>query len=190
VIAAYQRDVFKDLGWVPVNVQIPELYEALSRGVIEGIFMATAANVPMKWHEIGKVHLQLSENTMVSAPLAFNMNVWNRLPVDVQKVFMEAAWETAQWSVQQTEMNLKGTYKAFEDLGNECLSGGGGGQSVARSRIQRRSSLLYYVYDSIMDLGFFPGDSDMATESVLWTDFFLKRSCYRRDNLGIKDAVV
>ena len=117
VIAAYQRDVFKELGWIPVNVQIPELYEALSRGVIDAIFMATAANVPLKWYEIGKVHLQLADNTVISTPLAFNLDRWNRLPADVQKAFMEASWETAQWTVEQTEMNLKGTYKAFEDKG-------------------------------------------------------------------------
>lgn len=117
VIAAYQRDVFKELGWIPVNVKIPELYEGLSRGVIEAIFMATAANVPLKWHEIGKTHLQLVDNTIVSVPLAFNLDRWNRLPADVQKAFMEAAWETAQWTVEATEMNLKKTYKAFEEKG-------------------------------------------------------------------------
>ncbi len=121
VIAAYQRDVFKELGWIPVNVQIPELYEALSRGVIDAIFMATAANVPLKWYEIGKVHLQLVDNTIVSAPLAFNLDSWNRLPADVQKAFMEASWETAQWTVQQTEIHLEHTYKAFEEKGAEVV---------------------------------------------------------------------
>lgn len=121
VIAAYQREVFKELGWIPVNVQIPELYEALSRGVIDAIFMATAANVPLKWHEIGKVHLQLVDNTILSTPLAFNMDSWNRLPADVQKAFIEAAWETAQWTVEATEMNLKGTYKAFGDKGAKVV---------------------------------------------------------------------
>ena len=121
VIAAYQRDVFKELGWIPVNVQIPELYEALSRGVIDAIFMATAANVPMKWHELAKVHLAIGVNTIVSAPLAFNMDSWNRLPADVQKAFMDAAWETAQWTVQATEMNLKDTYKTFEEKGAKVI---------------------------------------------------------------------
>jgi TRAP-type C4-dicarboxylate transport system substrate-binding protein len=121
VIAAYQRDVFKELGWIPVNVQIPELYEALSRGVIDAIFMATAANVPLKWYEIGKVHLEIGINTIVSAPLAFNLDSWNRLPADVQKAFWDAAWETAQWSVQTTEENLKNTYKAFEDRGAKVV---------------------------------------------------------------------
>lgn len=121
VIAAYQRDVFKELGWIPVNVQIPELYEALSRGVIDAIFMATAANVPLKWHEIGKVHLQLADNTVVSTPLAFNMDSWNRLPADVQNAFMEASYEVAQGTVQGTEMHLKGTYKAFDEKGAEVV---------------------------------------------------------------------
>jgi TRAP-type C4-dicarboxylate transport system substrate-binding protein len=121
VIAAYQREVFKELGWIPVNVQIPELYESMSRGVIDAIFMATAANVPMKWHEIGKVHLAIGVNTILSTPLAFNQDSWNRLPADVQKAFMEAAWETAQWSVEQTEVNLKNTYKAFEGVGAKVV---------------------------------------------------------------------
>jgi TRAP-type C4-dicarboxylate transport system substrate-binding protein len=121
VIAAYQRDVFKELGWIPVNVQIPELYEGLSRGVIDAIFMATAANVPLRWHEVGKVHLAIGVNTILSTPLAFNSDSWNRLPADVQKAFIEASWETAQWSVQQNEVNLKNTYKAFEEKGAKVV---------------------------------------------------------------------
>ena len=122
VIAAYQRDVFKEIGWIPVNVQIPELYEALSRGVIDAIFMATAANVPLKWHEIGKVHLQLVDNTVVSTPLAFNADSWNRLPADVQNAFMEASYEVAQGTVKGTEMHLKGTYGAFKEKGAEVVN--------------------------------------------------------------------
>jgi TRAP-type C4-dicarboxylate transport system substrate-binding protein len=114
VIAAYQRDVFKELGWISVNVQIPELTEALSRGVIDAIFMPTAANVFLKWHEIGKVHLQLVDNTVISLPLAFNLDSWNRLPADVQQAFWDAAWETAQWTVEQTKEHVEHTYEAFE----------------------------------------------------------------------------
>lgn len=122
VIAAFQRDVFKEIGWIPVNVQIPELYEALSRGVIDAIFMATAANVPLKWFEIGKSHLILGVNTVISTPLAFSQDSWNRLPKDIQKAFMDASWETAQWSVKQIDMIMKGTYKAFEEKGADVVS--------------------------------------------------------------------
>jgi TRAP-type C4-dicarboxylate transport system substrate-binding protein len=121
VIAAYQRDVFKELGWIPVNVQIPELTEALSRGVIDAIFMPTVANVPLKWHEIGKIHLQLVDNTVISLLLAFNLDSWNRLPADVQQTFWDAAWETAQWTVEQTKEHVEHPYEAFEAQGAEVI---------------------------------------------------------------------
>lgn len=121
VIAAFQREVFKELGWIPVNVQIPELYEGLSRGVIDAIFMATAANLPMKWNEAGKTHLILGDNTVISAPLAFNLDTWNRLPEDIQKAFMDASRETAYWSVTDNDNNLKATYTAFEKAGNKPI---------------------------------------------------------------------
>jgi TRAP-type C4-dicarboxylate transport system substrate-binding protein len=117
VITAYQRDVFKEMGWLPVNVKIPELYEALSRGMIDAIFMATAANIPLKWYEIGKQHIVLGQNTVVSAPLAFNLDSWNRLPADIQKAFWEASWEVAQGTVVGNDMATKGTYDKFKETG-------------------------------------------------------------------------
>ena len=117
VITAYQRDVFKEMGWLPVNVKIPELYEALSRGMIDAIFMATAANVPLKWYEIGKRHLVLGKNTVVSTPLAFNIDSWNRLSADIQKAFWEASWEVAQGTVVGNDMATKGTYEKFKETG-------------------------------------------------------------------------
>ncbi|MBW2065114.1 MAG: TRAP transporter substrate-binding protein DctP [Deltaproteobacteria bacterium] len=121
VIAAFHREVFKELGWIPVNVQIPELYEALSRGVIDAIFMATAAVIPLKWYEPAKAHLVLGENTVISTPLAFNLDSWNRLPADVQKAFLDASWETARWSVDQNERFIRDTYGKLEQSGAKVI---------------------------------------------------------------------
>lgn len=117
VLAAFHRKVFEELGWIPVNVYIPELYEALSRGVIDAIFMATAAVVPLKWYELAKSYLVLGENTVISTPLAFNLDSWNRLPKDIQKAFLDASWQTAQWSVELNEKLLKETYEKLEKSG-------------------------------------------------------------------------
>jgi TRAP-type C4-dicarboxylate transport system substrate-binding protein len=118
VITAYQRDVFKELGWIPVNVAIPELYEGLSRGVIDAIFMATAAVLPLKWNEAGKSHLYFGDNTVISTPLAVNLNTWNKLPKDIQQIFMESSRETAEWSAQENDKLVQATYGAFEKAGN------------------------------------------------------------------------
>jgi TRAP-type C4-dicarboxylate transport system substrate-binding protein len=117
VMTGYQRKVFNEVGWIPVNMQVPELYESLSRGVIEGIFLTAAAVVPMKFYEIGKAQVIFGPNSMNNAPLAFNLDSWNHLPKDVQEAFMEAAWETAQWSVQGTDNFIKATYERLEQTG-------------------------------------------------------------------------
>lgn len=117
VITGFQRKVFKDFGWIPVNVQIPELYESLSRGVIDGIFMATAAVIPLKWYEVSKSHLILGNNQVLSQPITLNLDCWNRLPKDVQQAFIEASRETAQWTIEADRQTVAKTYEKFKESG-------------------------------------------------------------------------
>lgn len=118
VVSSYQRDVHKDMGWVPVNVIVPELYEAMSRGVIDAIIMSTTAVLPLKWYEIAKAHLILGPaNTVMSQPLTVNRDVWNRLPKDIQQAFIEASLDTAKWSIWLEKDLAKKTYEAFENVG-------------------------------------------------------------------------
>lgn len=120
-IAPFHREVWKEIGAIPVNVAIPELYESLSRGVIDAIFMATAANVPLKWYEVAKAHFVLGEHTIFSTPLAVNLKKWEQLPDDVKKAFLEASYETAQWSVTELDKILEDTYKKFDEKGAKVV---------------------------------------------------------------------
>lgn len=117
VITSYQRDFFKELGWIPVNVKIPELYEALSRGVLDAIFMSTGAVIPLKWYEVGKTHLLLGKPIVFSNPLAFSRDTWNRLPEDIQKAFLEASLDTARWSIAADQQMAEKTYALFKERG-------------------------------------------------------------------------
>lgn len=117
VIAGYQRKVFNDLGIIPVNVQIPEIYESMSRGVIDTIFMADAAVVPLKWYELGNTHLTLGNNNVLSQALTLNLDVWNGLPEDIQQAFIEASKETSQWSISDSLRIEEETYDAFRKSG-------------------------------------------------------------------------
>ena len=117
VIAGYQRDVFNELGIIPINVQIPEIYESMSRGVIDTIFMADAAVIPLKWYELGNTHLTLGHNNVLSQALTLNLGLWNSLPADIQQAFVEASEETARWSVGEAERIEQETYEAFRKSG-------------------------------------------------------------------------
>lgn len=122
VISSYQRKVFNDLGIIPVNVQIPEIYESMSRGVIDTIFMANSAIIPLKWYELGNTHLSLGDNNVVSQPLTFNLNTWNSLPADIQQAFIEASEETSQWSISECLRVQEETYQKFQDSGVDIVT--------------------------------------------------------------------
>lgn len=121
VIASFQRDVFNEFGINPANVQIPELYESLSRGVIDAIFMATAAVVPLKWYEVGKSHLVFGDNFVISQPITLNLDKWNSLPADVQQAFIEASRETALWSLEEDRRRTQETYDTLKQAGVEIV---------------------------------------------------------------------
>jgi len=121
VISGFQRALFKELGFIPVNVQIPELYESLSRGVIDAIFMATSAVVPLKWHEVGKSYLTLGDSVVFSQAVTLNLDTWNNLPKDVQQAFLDASLETARWSIEENVRVVEETYAAFEKYGVDLV---------------------------------------------------------------------
>jgi TRAP-type C4-dicarboxylate transport system substrate-binding protein len=121
VISGFQRALFGELGFIPVNVQIPELYESLSRGVIDAIFMATSAVVPLKWHEVGESYLTLGDSVVFSQAITLNLDAWNSLPEDIQKVFLDASLETARWSIEENARVVKDTYGAFEQYGVDLV---------------------------------------------------------------------
>jgi TRAP-type C4-dicarboxylate transport system substrate-binding protein len=121
VITSFQRKVLGEFDINPVNVQIPELYESLSRGVIDAIFMATAAVVPLKWYEVGETYLVFGDNFAISQPITLNLDTWNSLPADIQQAFIEASHETALWSIEEDQRNLEKTYDALRQAGVEIV---------------------------------------------------------------------
>jgi TRAP-type C4-dicarboxylate transport system substrate-binding protein len=122
VITSFQRKVFGEFGISPINVDIPELYESLSRGVIDAIFMASAGVVPLKWYEVGKTHLAMGDNFAISQPITVNLDTWNRLPADVRQAFLEASRETALWSIEEDQRNLAKAYEMFEKSGVDIVT--------------------------------------------------------------------
>lgn len=117
VITAYQRYIFEELGMNPVNVAIPELYEGMMRGVIDNIWMATSASIPLKWYEVAKTNLVIGELNALSQPMAINLDTWNSLPKDIQQAFIDASNETAEWSVTNDKEMIDGTFAVFKENG-------------------------------------------------------------------------
>lgn len=83
------------LGASPVSVAMPETYEALYRGVADGVLCGLGAMTTWKLVEVCD-NLTLTPMLGCSAFLiVMNNDVWNGLPADVQEAFTETF---AEWS--------------------------------------------------------------------------------------------
>ncbi|HVN24938.1 MAG TPA: TRAP transporter substrate-binding protein [Syntrophorhabdales bacterium] len=112
-------DVIKALGAVPVPLQMPDVYEALRRGVIDGVTVDLSTLKYWKFADVVKyVTADWRLGTGYTFYCVMNKNKWNSLPADLKKIFDEVSHQTfeaqaALWN----EMDLEG---------KEVFTGGGG----------------------------------------------------------------
>jgi TRAP-type C4-dicarboxylate transport system substrate-binding protein len=115
-------EVIKALGGAPIPLQMPDVYESLKRGVIDGV---TVDLSPLKYWKFSEV----IKYTTLSWPLgttyafyfAMNKDKWDALPADAQKVMTEVAMEAkdkqaALWN----EMDFEGR-ELFVSQGGELI---------------------------------------------------------------------
>jgi TRAP-type C4-dicarboxylate transport system substrate-binding protein len=81
--------IAKALGFTPIHMNIPEVYLAVEKGVMDGVISSISLITSRKYGEIMK-HVTYGP-TLGGAPFIFVMNraKWNKLPPDLQKVFNE-----------------------------------------------------------------------------------------------------
>lgn len=99
----------KILGAVPVSMPMPATVEALQKGVVKGILSSTDILMDFKFAEQVSYTTRADLQT-TSFGVLMNMDKWNALPADVQKVFEDLAWEHSMWT---------GTY--VDDHGKESI---------------------------------------------------------------------
>lgn len=87
----------KALGGSPVIISGPEMYLALQRGTVDGIFITSTRGVDVsKSYEVCKYYTRIP--LVVGAQFGFviNLDSWNGLPPDIQKAFTDVAAEARE----------------------------------------------------------------------------------------------
>ena len=79
-----QTLLIKELGASPLTIPIPEVYDALQRGMADGAVIAFSAIKDFKLYEVLKFHT-LVDLYVMPMGLAMNQKVWDGLPPDIQK---------------------------------------------------------------------------------------------------------
>jgi TRAP-type C4-dicarboxylate transport system substrate-binding protein len=87
-------DVVKALGGTPRDIPMPETYDALSKGVVDGVVGSLEVLKGWKYAEVCKyVSLTMGISPSYVFYMVMNKDKWNSLPPDIQKVFNDVFME-------------------------------------------------------------------------------------------------
>jgi TRAP-type C4-dicarboxylate transport system substrate-binding protein len=86
--------IVQALGGSPVGATMPETYDALRTGVVEGSMAPYEALKGWKWGEVINSSTECFGSAYTASMFVImNKGKWNKLPPDVQKVFTEVSQE-------------------------------------------------------------------------------------------------
>ena len=89
--------ILKAWGANRVGMPMPETPEALQKGVVKGLFSSLEVMKDFKFAELCK-YVTMIQTPVYPFAVVMNMDKWNSLPKDVQKVFDELGTQQSAWT--------------------------------------------------------------------------------------------
>jgi len=114
VVPAYRA--LDALGLTTVSMNIPDIYEGLSKGVIDAEALALQPMYLLKWHEVTKCFMS-DGHYSAGQLVCMNLKTWDSLSPDLQKIIQDAAAEAQQWGCNLVVEDEGKALKAFKDAG-------------------------------------------------------------------------
>lgn len=81
----------------PVGMPMPATVEALQKGVVKGLFSSLETMKDFKFAEFCR-YVTMTNTVIYPFAVVMNMDSWNALPPDVQKVMEDLGTEQAEWT--------------------------------------------------------------------------------------------
>jgi TRAP-type C4-dicarboxylate transport system substrate-binding protein len=90
----------------PVGMPMPATVEALQKGVVKGLYSSLEVMKDFKFAESCK-YVTLTDTVIYPFAVVMNMDKWNSLPEDVQKVMDDLIVEQAKWTGNYMDDHVK-----------------------------------------------------------------------------------
>jgi TRAP-type C4-dicarboxylate transport system substrate-binding protein len=100
-------------GAIPVQSNLNEAYTAMQTGVYEGWIMWPDSSYRFKLHEVGKYYTIVGFGADAIQGISVNLDVWNKLPKEVQDIFIEVSKE---YEIKSAEMAKQYDIDALEKM--------------------------------------------------------------------------
>jgi TRAP-type C4-dicarboxylate transport system substrate-binding protein len=116
-------EMLKALGAIPVPLEMPDVYDALRRGVLDGIVVDLST---LKYWKFAEVVNYVTSTWRLGTGITFycvmNKAKWNALPPDIQKIFTEVSVEAKDWQgALWNEMDIEGR-DMFKAKGGQIIT--------------------------------------------------------------------
>ena len=98
--------ILKAWGANRVGMPMPETPEALQKGVVKGLFSSLEVMKDFKFAELCK-YVTMTQTPVYPFAVVMNMDKWNSLPKDVQKVFDELGTQQSAWTGVYMDKHVK-----------------------------------------------------------------------------------
>jgi TRAP-type C4-dicarboxylate transport system substrate-binding protein len=118
--SAMYIDFLKALDANPVATKPGDVYQALERGVVDGVMWPLDSIRPWGWHEVSK-YVVGPPFYKVSHPLLMNANKWDKLPKHIQEVLMEALRLEVIVIDARTVEDINNEYKEMKKAGMQVI---------------------------------------------------------------------
>jgi TRAP-type C4-dicarboxylate transport system substrate-binding protein len=111
----------KEFGMNSVVMAIPDIYEGLSRGQVDGFMLSASAFMQYKHHEVTREYMDLGL-ALVTGHIFMNAPAYNKLPPDLKKVFDDAGKDVMEFSIGNAIKEKDKAMTAFKEKGLEIVS--------------------------------------------------------------------
>ncbi|TCP93480.1 TRAP-type C4-dicarboxylate transport system substrate-binding protein [Cricetibacter osteomyelitidis] len=121
VPAPIQQELVRTLGGAPTPIAWPEVYTALSTGMVDGTKNGIVDIVQMKFHESLK-HIILDGHAYMGGAWVMNNDKFNSLPNDLKKVVVDAVVAQNQYLRAYPKWKEFDAYEIFKKTGGKIYN--------------------------------------------------------------------
>jgi len=115
--------IVKRFGAVPTFIPGPEAYEALQRGVLDGLVFPFSPIYSFRFYEVRKVFVDFTfAGAQTGAAIAINQDVWNKISPKDQKAMEEISVGMADYYIEQYKETFAYLMDYYKSKGNTFIS--------------------------------------------------------------------
>ncbi len=118
----YSSAFFQYAGSTAVSMGAGDVYDALSKGAIDGAMSTAVSHLSRKFYEVAKNVTDMSLEPVTPYAILVNLDTWNKLSDDQKKILMDAGQKSDAWSRDEAQKETKTAMAQLKEKGVNIIT--------------------------------------------------------------------